>query len=139
VSNRVEIDGVSYELGGAMLEVVNCASRVAEFSLLLTGKHAEAYWLTGTVEPAPRDLDDVAASRLRVREPIEALFAALTGKHRPISLTNPGGVLLRAQRQGPRAFYLSSSFDFVALDPDPRRAVIEVTAHVVGFHDGVPQ
>lgn len=137
--NRIEIDGVSYELGGAMLELVNCASRVAEFSLLLTGKQGETYWLSGTVEPAPRDLDDVDASRFRVREPIETLFAALTRRPLSISLTNPGGVFLRGQRQGPTAFYVSSSFEFVSLDREPRRAVIEITAHVVGFHEGVPQ
>ena len=90
--SRIEIDGVAYELGEAMLELVNCANRVAEFSLLLTAKHGETYWLTGTVEPAPRNLDDVVASRFRVGEPIETLFAALTGRRRPITPTNPGGV-----------------------------------------------
>jgi hypothetical protein len=138
--SRIEIDGVPYELGGAMLELVNCGARTAEFSLLLVGKRRETYWLTGTIVPPPRDLDAVDASRFHVGESsLEDLFAVLTGWRRPIHTVDPAGVVLRAQRQGHNAFYISSSFGFAKPAPRLGRAVIEMTAHVVGLHVGSSQ
>ena len=139
---KVVIDGIAYELCTALLGLVSCSAQIAEISLLLTDKQEQIYWLNGTADPAPQTLDRIVFSRLQLGlVSVEDLFARLTGTHDAVIPTKPGGIVMRAQRQGPTTLYLTASFDYTGEDgvaANTRRASFEVIADLVSLNVGIP-